>query len=165
MKLILIHLGSPAFSEIFLVPPVSSLVYYSSLFDLHTSSQSGVNPVTSVISVSFPYPESKRHCRHRPAHQVLFRRHYFILRQYAAVHNEQNSPSLDNPEFPESRKLLLKVFQDLISDAVLAPNFKALCLETATGADVFALREIGVEIMLVFLRSTLSNIGDFRGKS
>ncbi|KAL0316439.1 UNVERIFIED_CONTAM: hypothetical protein Sradi_5522100 [Sesamum radiatum] len=47
--------------------------------------------------------------------------------------------------FQKAVSFYSSVFQDLISDAFLAPNFKALCLETATGADVFALREIGVE--------------------
>lgn len=37
------------------------------------------------------------------------------------------------------------VFQDLMSEAILNPNFKSLCVDTPTGADVFALREIGVE--------------------
>ncbi|XP_051130521.1 uncharacterized protein LOC127251025 isoform X2 [Andrographis paniculata] len=37
------------------------------------------------------------------------------------------------------------IFQDLIGESILRPNFKALCVDTAAGADVFALREIGVE--------------------
>ncbi|KAI4353478.1 hypothetical protein L6164_002425 [Bauhinia variegata] len=36
------------------------------------------------------------------------------------------------------------VFQDLISDGYLSPEAKALCVETPTGHDVFALKEIGV---------------------
>ncbi|PIN26331.1 hypothetical protein CDL12_00917 [Handroanthus impetiginosus] len=48
-------------------------------------------------------------------------------------------------DFQKAVNFYSSVFQDLISDAFLAPNFKALCVETATGADVFALREIGVE--------------------
>ncbi|KAG6427686.1 hypothetical protein SASPL_111932 [Salvia splendens] len=37
------------------------------------------------------------------------------------------------------------VGEDLMSEAVLSPNFKTLCIDTPTGADVFALRELGVE--------------------
>ncbi|KZV15253.1 hypothetical protein F511_26399 [Dorcoceras hygrometricum] len=37
------------------------------------------------------------------------------------------------------------VFQDLISDSVLSLSSKTLCVETPTGADVFALKELGVE--------------------
>ncbi|KAI3472844.1 hypothetical protein Pfo_029973 [Paulownia fortunei] len=47
--------------------------------------------------------------------------------------------------FQKSVQFYSSVFQDLISDAFLSPNFKTLCVDTATGADVFALREIGVE--------------------
>ncbi|WCJ27970.1 methyltransferase [Euphorbia peplus] len=36
------------------------------------------------------------------------------------------------------------VFQDLISDGYLTPTSKSLCVETPTGQDVFALKEIGV---------------------
>lgn len=36
------------------------------------------------------------------------------------------------------------VFQDLISDGYLSPESKSLCVETPTGQDVFALKEIGV---------------------
>ncbi|KAK6164793.1 hypothetical protein DH2020_001657 [Rehmannia glutinosa] len=47
--------------------------------------------------------------------------------------------------FQKSVQFYSSVFQDLISEAVLSPNFKTLCVDTASGADVFALREIGVE--------------------
>ncbi|KAG8374460.1 hypothetical protein BUALT_Bualt11G0134500 [Buddleja alternifolia] len=47
--------------------------------------------------------------------------------------------------FQKAVKFYSSVFQDLIAEAVLAANFKTVCIETATGADVFALREIGVE--------------------
>ncbi|KAL3633350.1 hypothetical protein CASFOL_022877 [Castilleja foliolosa] len=47
--------------------------------------------------------------------------------------------------FQKSVQFYSSVFQDLISDAVLSPNYKTLCVDTATGADVFALREIGVD--------------------
>lgn len=36
------------------------------------------------------------------------------------------------------------VFQDLISEGLLSPGSKSLCVETTVGSDVFALREIGV---------------------
>ncbi|KAK9280060.1 hypothetical protein L1049_013745 [Liquidambar formosana] len=36
------------------------------------------------------------------------------------------------------------VFQDLIADGYLSPDSKALCVESLTGQEVFALREIGV---------------------
>ncbi|KAF7142273.1 hypothetical protein RHSIM_Rhsim05G0226400 [Rhododendron simsii] len=36
------------------------------------------------------------------------------------------------------------VFQDLIVDGFLSPHSKSLCVETATGDDVFALKQIGV---------------------
>ncbi|EYU41971.1 hypothetical protein ABFS82_10G008900 [Erythranthe guttata] len=47
--------------------------------------------------------------------------------------------------FQKSVHFYSSVFQDLISEAVLSPNFKTLCVDTAMGADVFALKEIGVE--------------------
>ncbi|KAF8396988.1 hypothetical protein HHK36_018626 [Tetracentron sinense] len=36
------------------------------------------------------------------------------------------------------------VFQDLIAEGYLSPNSKTVCVETLTGQDVFALKEIGV---------------------
>ncbi|CAA0830577.1 methyltransferases [Striga hermonthica] len=47
--------------------------------------------------------------------------------------------------FQKSVQFYSSVFQDLISEAILSPSFKTLCVDTVTGADVFALREIGVE--------------------
>ncbi|KAG8377087.1 hypothetical protein BUALT_Bualt09G0131900 [Buddleja alternifolia] len=47
--------------------------------------------------------------------------------------------------FQKAVRFYSSIFEDLISDAVLSPNSKTLCVETATGADVLALREIGVE--------------------
>ncbi|KAL3830233.1 hypothetical protein ACJIZ3_019035 [Penstemon smallii] len=47
--------------------------------------------------------------------------------------------------FQKSVRFYSSVFQDLITDAVLSPNFKTLSMDTETGADVYALREIGVE--------------------
>ncbi|MBA0666514.1 hypothetical protein Goklo_002915 [Gossypium klotzschianum] len=37
------------------------------------------------------------------------------------------------------------VFQDLISEGLLSPHSKSLCVETPLGQEVFALKEIGVE--------------------
>ncbi|CAI9768404.1 unnamed protein product [Fraxinus pennsylvanica] len=37
------------------------------------------------------------------------------------------------------------IFQGLIYEGFLSPSYKVLCVETQTGADVFALKEIGVE--------------------
>ncbi|EOY07052.1 Methyltransferases [Theobroma cacao] len=37
------------------------------------------------------------------------------------------------------------IFQDLISEGYLTPHSKSLCVETPSGQDVFALKEIGVE--------------------
>lgn len=47
--------------------------------------------------------------------------------------------------FQKSVQFYSSIFQDLMSEAVLSPNFKTLCVDTVTGADVFALRELGVE--------------------
>ncbi|CAK7351951.1 unnamed protein product [Dovyalis caffra] len=38
----------------------------------------------------------------------------------------------------------LSVFQDLIVDGYLSPNSKSLCIETITGEEIIALKEIGV---------------------
>lgn len=46
--------------------------------------------------------------------------------------------------FQKAAKFFSSVFQDLSSEGFLTPNSKALCVETPTGADVFALKEIGV---------------------
>ncbi|XP_010543177.1 PREDICTED: uncharacterized protein LOC104816178 [Tarenaya hassleriana] len=42
-------------------------------------------------------------------------------------------------------QLYSSIFQDLIADGYLSPDSKSLCVETAIGQDVFALREIGVK--------------------
>ncbi|KAK4396066.1 hypothetical protein Sango_1443200 [Sesamum angolense] len=47
--------------------------------------------------------------------------------------------------FQKAVQFYSSVFQDLMSEAILSPNFKTLCVDTTTGADVFALKEIGVE--------------------
>ncbi|KAL0450957.1 UNVERIFIED_CONTAM: hypothetical protein Slati_1652100 [Sesamum latifolium] len=47
--------------------------------------------------------------------------------------------------FQKAVQFYSSVFQDLMSEAILIPNFKTLCVDTTTGADVFALKEIGVE--------------------
>ncbi|KAL3536578.1 hypothetical protein ACH5RR_005039 [Cinchona calisaya] len=46
--------------------------------------------------------------------------------------------------FQEAAHFYSSVFQDLISEGFLSPNFKTLCVETPTGSDVFALKEVGV---------------------
>lgn len=48
------------------------------------------------------------------------------------------------PEFQKGSRFYSAVFQDLMSDGVLSSNSKALCVDTPMGADVFALKEIGV---------------------
>ncbi|CAF2118081.1 unnamed protein product [Brassica napus] len=45
----------------------------------------------------------------------------------------------------QSVRFYSSIFQDLISDGYLSPESNTLCVETATGQDVFALREIGVK--------------------
>ncbi|KAL0344419.1 UNVERIFIED_CONTAM: hypothetical protein Sradi_4273200 [Sesamum radiatum] len=77
--------------------------------------------------------------------------------QYAAVHTQEIPHLWTTQGFQKAVSFYSSVFQDLISDAVLAPNFKALCLETATGADVFALREIGVEDSVGISKKALSH--------
>ncbi|KAJ8533115.1 hypothetical protein K7X08_016004 [Anisodus acutangulus] len=48
-------------------------------------------------------------------------------------------------DFQKSAQFYSSVFQDLIAEGFVDPNSKGLCVETPMGADVFALREIGVE--------------------
>ncbi|CAN7113370.1 unnamed protein product [Brassica rapa subsp. narinosa] len=45
----------------------------------------------------------------------------------------------------QSVRFYSSIFQELISDGYLSPESNTLCVETATGQDVFALREIGVK--------------------
>lgn len=45
--------------------------------------------------------------------------------------------------FQKAAQFYSCVFQDLISNGFFTPNSRALCLETPTGADVFALKEMG----------------------
>ncbi|CAA2986334.1 Methyltransf_21 domain-containing Methyltransf_11 domain-containing [Olea europaea subsp. europaea] len=47
--------------------------------------------------------------------------------------------------FQKSVRFYSSIFQDLISEGFLSPSYKVLCVETQTGADVFALKEIGVD--------------------
>lgn len=47
-------------------------------------------------------------------------------------------------DFQKAAQFYSSVFQDLVSEGFLSPNWKALCVETQTGPDVFALKEIGV---------------------
>ncbi|XP_059305304.1 uncharacterized protein LOC132056915 [Lycium ferocissimum] len=48
-------------------------------------------------------------------------------------------------DFQKLAQFYSSVFQDLVSEGFLNPNSKTLCVETQKGADVFALREIGIE--------------------
>ncbi|KAK4359246.1 hypothetical protein RND71_021475 [Anisodus tanguticus] len=50
-----------------------------------------------------------------------------------------------NNDFQKSAQFYSSVFQDLIAEGFVGPNSKALGVETPMGADVFALREIGVK--------------------
>ncbi|KAI5663165.1 hypothetical protein M9H77_22488 [Catharanthus roseus] len=47
-------------------------------------------------------------------------------------------------DFQRASQFYSSVFQDLISEGFLNPDWKVLCVETPTGPDVFALKEIGV---------------------
>ncbi|CAH9103247.1 unnamed protein product [Cuscuta europaea] len=47
-------------------------------------------------------------------------------------------------DFQKAAKFYSSVFQDLIADGYLNPYWKALCVDTEKGSDVFALKEIGV---------------------
>ncbi|XP_031103302.1 uncharacterized protein LOC116006921 [Ipomoea triloba] len=47
-------------------------------------------------------------------------------------------------DFQKAAKFYSSVFQDLIAEGFLNPYWKALCVDTEKGPDVFALREIGV---------------------
>lgn len=66
-----------------------------------------------------------------------------------AVQSKALTPKRDNlytsKEWIKSVQFYSSVFQDLISEGFLAPNAKSLCVETPTGQDVFALKEIGVK--------------------
>ncbi|MCI52931.1 hypothetical protein A2U01_0074177, partial [Trifolium medium] len=48
-------------------------------------------------------------------------------------------------EWLDSVTFYSSVFHDLIGGGYLSPESKSLCVETPTGRDVFALREIGVK--------------------
>ncbi|CAK9150449.1 unnamed protein product [Ilex paraguariensis] len=47
-------------------------------------------------------------------------------------------------DFQKAAHFYSSIFQDLISEGYLKPNSKSLCVETQTGPEVFALKEIGV---------------------
>ncbi|XP_009615562.1 uncharacterized protein LOC107824576 [Nicotiana tabacum] len=49
-----------------------------------------------------------------------------------------------SPDFQKSARFYSSVFQDLVAEGFLSPNSKTLCVETPVGADVFALKEIGI---------------------
>ncbi|EPS74384.1 hypothetical protein M569_00366, partial [Genlisea aurea] len=48
-------------------------------------------------------------------------------------------------DFHRAVRFYWSVFEELISDGILRPNHKSLCVDSLDGADVYALREVGVE--------------------
>lgn len=54
------------------------------------------------------------------------------------------SADLRQPDWTKAVQFYTSMFQDLISDGFLTRNSKVLCVETRTGEDVMALKEIGV---------------------
>ncbi|KAG6430728.1 hypothetical protein SASPL_108800 [Salvia splendens] len=69
-----------------------------------------------------------------------------VVTKSGAISKQKKIPDLwATGGFQKSVQFYSSVFQDLMSEAVLSPNFKTLCVDTPTGADVFALRELGVE--------------------
>ncbi|GAB4860227.1 hypothetical protein Ancab_011706 [Ancistrocladus abbreviatus] len=59
-------------------------------------------------------------------------------------------------DFRNSVRYFSSLFQDLISERFLSPNSTALCVQTLTGSDVVALRELGVH-RVVGLSSKVSS--------
>ena len=62
----------------------------------------------------------------------------------AATIGESSSGLWTSKQWRKSVDYFSSLFQDLISEGYLSPDSKSLCIETSTGEDVFALREIGV---------------------
>ncbi|PIA37452.1 hypothetical protein AQUCO_03000196v1 [Aquilegia coerulea] len=58
--------------------------------------------------------------------------------------SSKNSDLWTSKEWRKAVDFYSSVFQDLITEGVLTPNSKALCVETPNGQEVFALKEIGV---------------------
>lgn len=61
----------------------------------------------------------------------------------AKVIRETSSGLWTSKQWRKSVDYFSSLFQDLISEGYLSPDSKSLCIETLTGEDVFALREIG----------------------
>ncbi|GKV22075.1 hypothetical protein SLEP1_g31975 [Rubroshorea leprosula] len=62
--------------------------------------------------------------------------------------SRSNNPRLDlytSKDWIKAVNYYSSVFQDLISQGYLSPNSKSLCVETPSGQEVFALKEIGVK--------------------
>ncbi|KAJ1387575.1 S-adenosyl-L-methionine-dependent methyltransferase [Sesbania bispinosa] len=58
---------------------------------------------------------------------------------------DSSQPELySSKDWINSVRFYSSVFQDLVAGGYLSPESKSLCVETPTGRDVFALREIGV---------------------
>ncbi|CAK9153731.1 unnamed protein product [Ilex paraguariensis] len=68
----------------------------------------------------------------------------------AIIVNDAVPPKPKTPDlwatkgFQNAVRFYSSIFQDLISEGYLSPNSKSLCVETQTGPEVFALKEIGV---------------------
>lgn len=62
----------------------------------------------------------------------------------APSHISDSGDSFSGKNWRRSVEYYASIFQDLIAEGSLSPNFKALCIDTPTGEDVLALKEIGV---------------------
>ncbi|KAI4365536.1 hypothetical protein MLD38_021514 [Melastoma candidum] len=73
---------------------------------------------------------------------------------FSAVPVDGSAPKTprQSKEWISAVRFYSSVFRDLISDAFLSPRSKSLCVDTASGDDVFALREIGVKNALGIYR-------------
>ncbi|KAL0709080.1 hypothetical protein Bca4012_016058 [Brassica carinata] len=63
----------------------------------------------------------------------------------SAVRSTSSDDLYTSRDWIRSVQFYSSIFQDLIADGYLSPESNTLCVETATGQDVFALREIGVK--------------------
>ncbi|CAM8977013.1 unnamed protein product [Rhodiola kirilowii] len=61
-----------------------------------------------------------------------------------ASNGGSGSGNIHQPDWTKAVRFYTSMFQDLISDGYLTRSSKALCVETQTGEDVLALREIGI---------------------
>ncbi|EPS62213.1 hypothetical protein M569_12578 [Genlisea aurea] len=70
----------------------------------------------------------------------------FSSSERSAPSRPQKVPDLWTTEgFQNAVRFYSSVFDDLLSDAILNPNYKVLCVDTVDGADVYALRQMGME--------------------